>query len=122
MPPRAVPIASPGPLAGAISVFGLLAAFAWIAWRFGPTLLRMAGWSWWWLAWACGSQGGYWYCLAFLALGTLSWSAGTAWYAKRRGCWPSPLSGRLLTPVLGKHSPLEEAEPPTVALAPRRHR
>jgi hypothetical protein len=118
----AVPVASPGPLAGVISLFGLLAVFAWIAWRFGPTLLRVAGWSWWWLAWACGSQGGYWYCLAFLALGTLSWTAGTLWYARRRGRWPSALSRRLLEPVLGKRSSLEQAERPTVVLAPRRHR
>jgi hypothetical protein len=100
-------MASSGPLSDAISVFGLSAAFGWIAWRFGPTLLRLAGWSWWWVAWACGSQGGYGYCAALLVLGTLAWSAGTVWYARRRGRWPSPLSRRLLEPMLGKHSPLD---------------
>ena len=116
----AVPIGSPGPLAGVISVLGLLAAFAWIGWRFGPTLLRIMGGSSWWLAWACGSQGGYWYGLAFLALGTVSWSAGTVWYAKRRGRWPSALSRRLLEPLLGKH--LEKPEHPGVVLTGRRPR
>jgi hypothetical protein len=31
---------------------------------------------------------------------------GTVWYAKRPRRWPSALSRRLLTLVLGKHSPL----------------
>jgi hypothetical protein len=106
-PHAAVPLASPGPLAAAISIVGLLALFAWIAWRFGPTLLRVGGWCSWWAAWACGSEGGYAYCVALLVLGTLAWSAGTVWYARRRGRWPSPLSRRLLTALLGKHSPLE---------------
>jgi hypothetical protein len=35
----ALPIVSPGPLAGVISIVGLLGVFAWIAWRFGPMLL-----------------------------------------------------------------------------------
>jgi hypothetical protein len=105
-PRVAVPLASPSPLAGLISVFGLLAAFAWIAWRFGPTLLRITGWSSWWIAWACGSQGGYGYCFAFCSLGTLAWGAGTVWFARRRGRWPSPFSRRLLEPLLGKHRPL----------------
>ena len=118
----AVPIASPGPLAVVISVFGLLAMFTWIAWRFGPTLLRLAGWSWWWASWACGSQGGSGYCIFLLVLGTLFWGAGTVWYARRRGRWPSPLSRRLLERVLGKHSTVEEAELRRVVLTPRRHR
>jgi hypothetical protein len=86
--------------ASAISVLGLLASFAWLAWRFGPTLLRLTGWCSWWVAWACGSQGGYGYCTALLFVGTLSWGAGTVWYARRRGRWPSPLSARLLTRLL----------------------
>ena len=117
-----VPIVSPGRLADVISVFALLAVFAWIAWRFGPTLLRITGWSWWWVAWACGSQGGYWYSIAFVVFGTLAWGAGTAWYVRRRGRWPSPLSRRLLEPVLGKHSPLEETELASVAFTPGRRR
>jgi hypothetical protein len=96
--------------------------FGWIAWRFGPTLLRVTGWSWWWVAWVCGSQGGYGYCAAFLVLGTLAWSAGTVWYLRRRGRWPSALSRRLLTPVLGKHGHLDGADQPTVVVAPRRER
>jgi hypothetical protein len=118
----AVPIASPGPLAGVISVFGLLATFAWIVWRFGPTLLRVAGWSWWSAAWACGSLGGCGHFAFLLVLGVLAWAAGTVWYARRRGRWPSPLSRRLLERALGKHSPLEEAELPTVVLTSRRRR
>jgi hypothetical protein len=105
-----------------ISVFGLLAAFAWIAWRFGPTLLRITGWSSWWSAWACGSQGGYGYCLSFLLLGMLAWAAGTVWYAKRRGRWPSRVSRRLLSPMLGRRSPLDRAELPTIVPTTRRYR
>jgi hypothetical protein len=105
-----------------ISILGLLAVFGWIAWRFGPTLLRVTGWSCWWVACACGSQGGYGYCVVFLMLGTLAWSAGTVWYASRRGRWPSALSQRLLTPVLGKHAHLNGADPPTIVVTPRRHR
>ena len=108
-----VPIAHPGPLTGAISLLGLLATFTWIGWRFGPTLLRVSGWCSWCVAWACGSQGGYGYCLAFLVLGTLSWGAGTIWYAKRRGHWPSSISERLLTRVLGRLRPLALADSPT---------
>jgi hypothetical protein len=69
-----------------------------------------------------GSQGGYGCCIFFLVLGMLAWGAGTVWYARRRGRWPSPLSRRLLTSVLGKHSPLDEAELRTVALTRRRRR
>lgn len=79
------PIASRGPLAGLIGVLGLLAVVAWIGWCFGPTLARVTGLCSWWLAWACGSEGGYVYCAAFVVLGTLAWNAGTIWYAKRRG-------------------------------------
>jgi len=50
-----VPLASPGPLAGVIDLFGFLAVVAWIGWRFGPTLARVTGRGWWWAAWACGS-------------------------------------------------------------------
>jgi hypothetical protein len=109
-------------LAGAITVLGTLAASAWVAWRFGPTLLRIVGFCSWWVAWAAGSQGGYGYCVATLVLGTLAWGAGTLWYAKRRRRWPSALSGRLLTRVLGRRSPLALAEHPALAIAPRRRR
>jgi hypothetical protein len=88
------------PLATAISIVGMLAALAWLCWRFGPTLIRLAGWSSWWAAWACGSQGGYVYCAALLLLGTLAWGAGTLWYARRRGRWPSPISAKLFTRLL----------------------
>jgi hypothetical protein len=109
----AVPIAFVGPLARVISLVGFLAVVAWVAWRFGPTLSRLAGWCSWCVAWACGSQGGYGYCAAFLALGTLTWGVGTVWYANRRRRWPSPISGRLLTHVLGPRSPLAPTEAPT---------
>jgi hypothetical protein len=88
------------PLATAITILGLVATLAWFAWRFGPTLTRLTGWCSWWVAWACGSQGGYGYCFAFLLLGTLAWGGGTIWYAHRRGRWPSPLSARLFTHLL----------------------
>jgi hypothetical protein len=89
-----VPVAT-APVAGAISLLGLLAACSWLAWRFGPTLLRLAGWCSWWVAWACGSQGGYAYCAVLVILGIVTWGVGTLWYARRRGRWPSPLSARL---------------------------
>jgi hypothetical protein len=107
------PLASTGLLAGAITALGLLAASAWIAWRFGPTLLRLAGSCSWCASWACGSQGGYGYCLAFLVLGTLAWWAGTVWYAKRRGRWPSAASERLMTRALGRRCPLVSAQRPS---------
>jgi hypothetical protein len=99
-PYGALAIASPGPLASAVTVLGILAPLAWLAWRFGPTLIRLTGWCSWWAAWACGSQGGYGYCLTLLVLGTVSWGAGTLWYAKRHGRWPSPLSAKLFTRLL----------------------
>jgi hypothetical protein len=49
-----------------------MSAFVWVAWRFGPTLARIAGFCFWWLGWACGSQGGYGYCVAFVLLGVLA--------------------------------------------------
>jgi hypothetical protein len=107
------PFASPGALAGAITVLGSLAASAWIAWRFGPSLLRLAGFCSLWVAWACGSEGGYGYCLAFLALGTLAWGAGTLWFAQRRRRWPSAISERLLARLLGRRNPLARVEPPS---------
>jgi hypothetical protein len=95
-----------------IDAVGLLAVATLFAWRFGAMLLRLAGWCSCCVAWACGSQGGYGYCIAFLALGTLAWATGTVWYARRRGCWPSAISERLLTRALGRHSPLAPDEPP----------
>jgi hypothetical protein len=94
-----------GALASTIGILGLLVASTWIAWRFGATLLRLAGLCSLWVGWACGTQGGYAYCAAFLVLGTIVWGGGTVWHAKRRGRWPSALSARLLTRVLGKRSP-----------------
>jgi hypothetical protein len=99
-------VGAPGPLAGAISLLGLLGASVWIAWRFGPTLLRLTGFCSWCAAWACGSQGGYGYCVAFLLFGVVVWGSGTMWYARRRGCWPSRLSAKLFTRLLGRDNPL----------------
>ncbi len=114
-------MASPGPLAGVIGVVGFLAVVAWIGWRFGPTLTRVTGWCSWWVAWACGSQGGYGYCVAFLLLGTLAWGGGTIWYARRRGHWPSALSARLYTRLLGRCNPVTQVELPAAVIVPRRH-
>jgi hypothetical protein len=99
-------IATASPLAGAIALLGVLAAFAYFAWRFGPTIARTAGWCCWWVAWACGSQGGYGYCAAFAIFGALAWGGGTVWYAHRRGHWPSALSARLMTRLLSHRSSL----------------
>ena len=117
-----VPLASPGPLAGVIGVFGFLAVVAWVGWRFGPTLTRVTGWCSWWVAWACGSQGGYGYCVAFVLFGALAWGGGTIWYARRRGRWPSALSARLFARLLGRRNPLTHVELPAVVIVPRRHR
>jgi hypothetical protein len=114
------PVAAVGSLTSAISLIGLMAVFAWIAWRFGPTLLRIAGWSWWWVAWASGSQGGYGYCVAFLVLGTIAWGAGTIWYARRRGRWPSTLSRRVLTRLLGDRAAVPPGELRTSVVRGRR--
>jgi hypothetical protein len=118
----ALPVASPGPLAGVIGVVGFLAVVAWVAWRFGPTLTRLTGWCSWWVAWACGSQGGYGYCIAFLLLGALAWGAGTIWYARRCGHWPTALSARLFARLLGRHNSITRAEFPAIVIAPRRRR
>ncbi|MGA2321551.1 MAG: hypothetical protein ABSG95_12555 [Solirubrobacteraceae bacterium] len=117
-----VPLASPGPLAGAIGVLGFLTMVAWIGWRFGPTLTRVTGWCSWWVAWACGSQGGYGYCAAFLVLGGLAWAGGTIWYARRRGRWPSAMSARLFARLLGRRNPVTHVEFPATVIVPRRHR
>jgi hypothetical protein len=122
LPYVAVPLASPGPLAGVVGVLGFLAAVAWVGWRFGPTLARVTGWCSWWAAWACGSQGGYAYCSAFLVLGALAWGGGTYWYAKRRGRWPSALSARLFAPLLGKRNPATHVALPATAAVLRRDR
>jgi hypothetical protein len=98
-----LPAATAGPLGDVISIVGLLAVSAWVGWRFGPTLARVTGWGSWWLAWACGSQGGYGYCAAFVLLGVLVWGSGTLWYARRYGRWPSAVSARLLARPLCRH-------------------
>jgi hypothetical protein len=117
-----VAAATAGPLAEVVCAVGLAAGLAWIAWRFGPTLARLAGFCSLWVAWACGSQAGYGYCVAFLLLGIVAWGAGTVWYAKRRGRWPSAISERLLARVLGRRSPLRPDEPETDgSVIPLRH-
>jgi hypothetical protein len=102
-----LPIATTEPLANVICMFGLIAVVGWLAWRLGPTLARLGGWGSWWLAWACGSQGGYIYCAFFLVLGAIAWGAGTLWYARRRGRWPSRLSAWLFARPLGQHNPVD---------------
>jgi hypothetical protein len=116
------PLASAGPLAGVVCVVALLAVLAWVAWRFGPTLARLTGWCSWWVGWACGSQGGYGYCVAFVLFGALAWGVGTVWSARRRGRWPSAISARLFTRLLGSHSHLPHTELPAVLIVPRRYR
>jgi len=117
-----IPLAAAGPLAGVICVLGLLAVLAWIAWRFGPTLTRVTGWCSWWVGWACGSQGGYGYCVAFVLFGALAWGTGTVWYARRRGRWPSALSARLFTRLLGERAQLPHIELPAVLIVPHQRR
>lgn len=115
-------VAHHGLLACAISLLGVLAVFAWIVCRFGPTLLRVAGWAWWWVAWACGSERGCGYCAVFLVLGTVAWAAGTIWYTKRRGRWPSTLSARLFSRLLGRCTRVTWAELPAIVTASRHRR
>lgn len=105
LPHRLVPGAasaagSSGVIERVIGLSGLLLAMAWLAWRFGPTIARCSGVALWWVGWCCGIAGGYGYALAFLAWGACSWATGTAWYAARRGYWPSPLSQRIVAPLL----------------------
>lgn len=101
-----IPLATAGPLASVICILGLLLAAGYVVWRFGPTLARATGWCSWWVGWACGSQGGYAYCATFVIFGALAWGGGTVWYARHRGRWPSVLSARLLTRLLGRRAPL----------------
>jgi hypothetical protein len=116
-----LPIASQGFVEGAVSVIGLLAGLALVAWHFGPTLLRTAGFCSLWVAWAWGSQDGLGYCATFLVLGALAWPGGTLWYAKRRARWPSVLSGRILSCVLGPRGPIPAPERPSVPIGSSRH-
>jgi hypothetical protein len=117
-----VPIASAGLPAGIIYVLGLIAAVAWIGWRFGPTLARVTGWCSWWVAWACGSQGGYGYCVTFAVFGMLAWGVGTVWHTRRRGRWPSTLSARLFTRLLGDRGELANLAMPATLIVRRRRR
>jgi hypothetical protein len=55
-------------------------------------------------------------------LGTLAWAWGTIWYARRRGRWPSALSAKLFTRLLGSRNPLMHVELPAAVILPRRHR
>lgn len=103
-----------------IGILGFAAVVAWIAWRFGPTLTRATGWCSWCVAWACGSQGGYRYCAAFLLFGALLWGGGTIWYARRRRRWPSALSARLFARLLNSRNAVTHVEAPAVVIAPRR--
>jgi hypothetical protein len=109
-------------MAAAITILGFLAVAAWIAWRFGPTLTRVSGWSALWVAWACGSQGGYGYCAAFLVFGALAWGGGTLWWARRRGYWPSAVSARLFGRLLGERAVRPGTARPAVLIVPRRRR
>ena len=122
MPLFVAPIAATGPIAAVITALGFLAVVAWIAWRFGPTLARVSGWGSLWVAWACGSQGGYGYCAAFLIFGALAWSGGTLWWARRRCYWPSAVSARLFGRLLGERAALPHAALPAVVIVPRRRR
>jgi len=117
-----IPLATPGPLACVICVLGFLAVVGWVGWRFGPTLARVSGWCSWWVAWACGSQGGYGYCAVFLLLGVLAWGGGTIWYARRRGRWRSAVSGRLFARLLRGRNPVTQVALPATVIVPRRHR
>lgn len=92
-------MASAGPLAGVICVLGLVALVAWTTWRFGPTLIPVAGWACLSVAWASGSQGGCGYFAFFVVLGVLAWAGGTVWYARRRGRCPSPASACLFAHI-----------------------
>lgn len=121
MPLRlAVPIASPGPLAGVIGILGFLVVVAWIAWRFGPTLSRVIAWCSLWVAWACGSQGGYGYCIAFMLLGTLAWGGGTVWYAPSGEAAGPRRSRRAYSRVCSVSAiPSHTSRFPPIAIVPR---
>jgi hypothetical protein len=73
------------------------------------------------VAWAYGSQGGYGHHVAFAVFGVLAWGTGTVWYVCRRGRWPSALSARLFTRLLGEHAQPAQRELPAVLIVPHRH-
>jgi hypothetical protein len=66
------------------------------------------------------SQGGYGYCAAFLVFGALAWCGDTLWWARRRGCWPSAVSGWLFGRVLGERTVLPRTVLSVVVIVPRR--
>jgi hypothetical protein len=92
-------------VAGIIGFGGLALLFAWVAWRFGPSIARYSGAAFWWVGWCCGMGGGYAYAVFFVLWGTGSWAAGTVWYAARRGYWPSLISRRLFARLLRSRYP-----------------
>lgn len=59
--------------------------------------------------------------LGLAAVAGWAWGGGTLWYARRRGRWPSALSARLFTRLLGDRSPLTRLAIPAVVILPRRH-
>jgi hypothetical protein len=113
------PLAAAGPLAGAICVLGLVAVAGWgcvalradVGARHGLVLVVGGV--------GVRQPGRLRYCVAFLVLGAAAWGGGTLWYARRRGRWPSALSARLFTRVLGSRSPLSRLEIPAVVILPR---
>jgi hypothetical protein len=56
-----------GALASLVTLGGFACLFAWVTWRFGPTLMRFCGLASWWAGWACGSQGGYGYMVLLVS-------------------------------------------------------
>ena len=108
----AAPLAAAGPLAGVICVLGLVAVAGWVAWRFGPTLARVTGWCSWWVAWACGSQGGYGYCIAFLVLGAVG--VGRRHALVRQAPWPLAFGalGAAVHPSARRPQPAHAARDP----------
>jgi hypothetical protein len=90
-----------------IAIAGVLLALAWVLWRFGPTLVRVFGLAWTWAGWMCAIAGGWTYAIGLIALGAITWGFGTAWYARRRGHWPSAISAHLFARLLGSRNPTD---------------
>ena len=86
-----------GALASIVTVAGFVCLFAWVAWRFGPTLLRFGGVASWWAGWACGNQGGYGYMVEY----PISRAYADARFWRLTGGTSERLKDRIADTVLG---------------------
>jgi hypothetical protein len=71
---------------------GLLVAAAWVAWRFGPAIVRASGMALCWIGFMVGIENAYGYAAFFIVMGVAAWRGGTAWHIRRHSSLPPSLS------------------------------